>query len=59
MKQGTKKEKVWDTLKPPPGAEPPPSGKVVVPKTAKGAKQQPPRPGYHGTDDEKELNPEE
>jgi hypothetical protein len=58
MKQKTKKEKVWDTLKPPPGAEPP-SGKAIISKTAKTRKQHPPEVGLHGTDDEKDLNPEE
>ena len=58
MKQRTKKEKVWDTLKPPPGSEPK-SGKAVISKSAKSGKQHPPKVGYHGTDDEKALKPEE
>lgn len=53
-----KKEKVWDTLKPPPGAVPP-SGKAVVSKKAKNPKQHPSKVGYHGTDREKDLSPEE
>ncbi len=54
----TKKEKVWDTLKPPPGAVPP-SGKAVVSKSSKNPKQYPSKVGYHGKDDEKDLSPEE
>ncbi|MDQ2658353.1 MAG: hypothetical protein M3Y60_13105 [Bacteroidota bacterium] len=57
-KKKTKKEKVWDTLKPPPGAVPP-SGKAIVSKRAKTPKQHPSKVGYHGTDQEKDLSPEE
>jgi hypothetical protein len=58
MKVKKKKDKVWDTLKPPPASEPA-SGKAIVSKSGKTAKQYPPEVGHHGTDDEKELSPEE
>jgi hypothetical protein len=58
MKENKKKgEKVWDSLKPP-TAEPLPA-KEIKEKDGKAVKQYPPVVGHHGTDDEKELNPEE
>lgn len=52
-----KKEKTWDSLKPP-TAEPLPAKKIKN-KTGKHVNQYPPVVGHHGTDEEKELSPEE
>lgn len=56
MKEKKKKEKGWDTLKPP-ASEPLP-GKTIKNKTGKMV-QYPPNVGHHGTDQEKDLSPEE
>jgi len=56
-KKKKKKEKTWDSLKPP-TAEPLPADDIKE-KTGENVVQYPPVVKHHGTDDEKELNPEE
>lgn len=52
-----KRAKKWDSLKPP-TAEPLPAKKIKN-KTGKDITQYPPVVGHHGTDEEKDLSPEE
>jgi hypothetical protein len=58
MKDKKKIEKKWDSLKPPPETEPM-LATTVRKKGEKTVKQYPAKVGHHGTDDERELNPEE
>lgn len=58
MNDNKKKEKKWDSLKPPPETEPI-LATTVRKKGEKTVKQHPAKLGHHGTDDERSLNPEE
>jgi len=52
-----KKEKTWDSLKPP-TVEPLPATEIKQ-KDGRHVEQSPPAVGHHGSDDEKDLNAEE